>query len=696
MGLTRVETRTAWIGLLLLAALVVLPGWAAADLGINFGNGDIEDVTPREFPTKAWQDATVTVHNKDVASYFEVIVSGKPYAWSVTPTTTERQLINRDDTAEFTLSLYAPYTMGAAETLTLELWIYDYDFDFYRKKVGTYAFEVQAFDKPGAFQLWSPASGAEGLVQPIHFTWNQNSPIGTTYSLRIYDNVGGNPSVDPVYTLDQVDVGDASVSAEDYRMSRGSSYFWHVIATNPSGSTENTGGKWYYTMAEAPDLGAFAFTLPNSDDLTLSQTPTFTWQPSANVVDYRFEIFPDVNGAPKEPGLIDVATDQTSYTVSSPLDLGKYWVLVTARNESHELQVTDGVRPFYVSNLGDFTLLQPEVDATGVVRQPTFTWTAAQNALSYTLEVYRDVDGSPQFHQSEITTPPTTTLDWPDPLALGGIYWWQIKAHGDQGFERINNGGLRRFTVHPLGEFAVIYPAAEQHGVLTIPTFEWEASENATAYRVQLTPSLNGEPDLNTLWYSEPLPPTPTQWRSAFEQLQMDSEYFWRAVAIDATGTMIRINDGDWTRFYTTSVSDFTLLTPVDGSTEVNWEISLNWQYVADATNYRIYIEAVGFGMLPVIETPNQSTTYRLDGELHLNGEREYIWNVEAITPTGNRFARREYSFTTRQRDEMQSTDVIAALLGTQILSDHERDLVEPGSGVDAATFIRMENAARR
>ncbi len=189
--------------------------------------------------------------------------------------------------------------------------------------------------------------------------------------------------------------------------------------------------------------GAFALTTPADGATGVSQTAALAWDSSTGASNYSVTIATD-------PQLTDiVATYQgvgtNSFTVPDGVLLGSttYSWGVTAHNAlgatdstpiSHTYTTVSGPPP------GDFSLISPIDNSTGLARQPAFNWGDANGVATYTLTIARDE----QLTDIVATIPGIAisqyTMTTPPDAALSGCttYHWGVTA--------TNSGGVTSST----------------------------------------------------------------------------------------------------------------------------------------------------------------------------------------------------------------------------------------------------------
>ena len=149
-----------------------------------------------------------------------------------------------------------------------------------------------------------------------------------------------------------------------------------------------------------------------------------------------------------------------------------------------DLIVSMACRDVSGSPPGAFNLVAPANGAVGQPNNPTLSWDASADALSYTLTVDNDSDfSSPIFARNvgNVTSTQVTGLDYET------VYYWRVVAHNPNGDTPAANNSFNlttsATTAAPEG-FNLTSPADGATGVPIEPTFSWTASLGATSYKL--------------------------------------------------------------------------------------------------------------------------------------------------------------------------------------------------------------------
>lgn len=238
---------------------------------------------------------------------------------------------------------------------------------------------------PGAFDRVAPVSGATNTGITVHFEWTA-SDEADWYVLEVDD--------DPSFASPAVDqtVFGTSWDAPFPLLSWGETYSWRVTAHNLLGSTPATSGVATFSTGAEPQPGGFALLHPAEGATDVQPFLTMTWGPSSDALEYRLLIV-EQGGSFGDP-LVERAIDwdlQSSIIYYGTLDWGTTYIWrVLASNGAGTTVSSPATGSFTTAPApvpGAFSLLTPVNFATNIPTGPTFSWSYAQSATSYWLEI---------------------------------------------------------------------------------------------------------------------------------------------------------------------------------------------------------------------------------------------------------------------------------------------------------------------
>lgn len=173
-------------------------------------------------------------------------------------------------------------------------------------------------------------------------------------------------------------------------------------------------------------------------------------------------------------------------------------------------------------------LSSPANGATGISTSPTLSWYASSGASTYGVEVSTVSDFSTLVvDRSGLTTTSTTVTG----LAANTLYYWRVNATnvaGDSPWSTV--WSFTTVAGSPPPAPTLVSPANGSSNVSRTPTLTWNASQGATAYRVQVST----RSDFRTTVYDNP---NITATSVTLPQLGSRTRYYWHVSASNSYGT---------------------------------------------------------------------------------------------------------------------------------------------------------------
>ena len=299
----------------------------------------------------------------------------------------------------------------------------------------------------------------------------------------------------------------------------------------------------------------------------VSPTPTFSWHPAIGAVTYTLTVTNIATGAvaisytttPANP-----PPDPITYVPATPLQMQtRYSVQIDGTSSGGNTTygkggggvqnpqgtfTTQGIPP------GPPTNLLPANGATAVALQPTLSWGAGTNAVSY--DVYLGIVNPPTTLAGNVV--PTQFIP-AAPLAATTTYYWQVFSVALDG-TRSAGSGVWSFTTGtaPPTPVTVVNPANGATSVAANVTLTWTAVAGATSYNVYLG-TTNPPPQVATgVAVAQYKPPA---------SLAASTAYYWRVDSVNAGGSTA----GTVTRFTVAAPSPGPTPNPSGGGGGGGW-----------------------------------------------------------------------------------------------------------------------------
>jgi hypothetical protein len=335
-------------------------------------------------------------------------------------------------------------------------------------------------------------------------------------------------------------------------------WYWHVRGKNAN--TDDLPGPWSATRTFILDMDIPAAPIlvspENYDPLTtnLRTIPTFTWKAVDGANAYQWQYFEAsdnefLNPIFTTPGdkVTGTPITSTSYRPTSMAIWKDFMWRVRARD--------------VVGNWGDWSdvhtvkILPLKVTAAPVLStpavgyltsnaNPSFSWTAAANAVKYDIEI-DNVSSFTGFNKV-IGTVSSLAYKVETSLPGDGVWYWHVR-----GVNASDEPGpwaaARTFTLDATAPDApeLVSPVNNQEKVRAIPTFSWKAIIGVNGYQWQYT--TEDDTDFSSPIFTTPGPDsktigsilTTTTYRPATMSTMVN--YLWRVRARDTAG-----NWGAW------------------------------------------------------------------------------------------------------------------------------------------------------
>ncbi len=496
---------------------------------------------------------------------------------------------------------------------------------------------------PGLPVLLSPAMGAnaDGPSQKLDWT---DAKDAAGYRVQL--------STDAAFGTTLV---DTAVVASEYvpasAWPTGTAYYWRVMAVNGVGDSGWT-EPWSFTVPPPP--GQVALTSPENGATLATLSPTLGWGAVTGAAGYELKYSQD---AAIGWGVTTVAVPTAGYTVATSLPYPKsfYWK-VRALNGGGEGPWSE-VWSFSTPSSPPPPTLPPaapvpDQPANGAIVgsvNPTFSWSAAEGATQYYLQLSRD-SGFSLLFASESAMSTTHTLA--TTLSYSTLYYWRVKAHNVVGD---SYSAARSFTAPnppPPPAPTLIAPADNGTTDSATPMFDWSDSPTATSYRIQLSATSDfGGTLLVNQSTSASTYTTPT-WRP----LSYNTQYHWRVQGNNSYGA------GEWSptaSFTTPAGPPVPQLPPVPALTSPGGPVgsdplatadslkpAFSWLPSAGATGYSIQISKNASFTSLLVNAKTTGPGYSL-GWITLAAGAQYWWRALATSSAGSSDWSGVYTFVT-------------------------------------------------
>jgi hypothetical protein len=479
--------------------------------------------------------------------------------------------------------------------------------------------------------LVSPSNNASSVSTTPTLTWNP-SPSATGYRVQVATDSGFTAVV-----ADQVLNTTSYVPTP--ALSTGTTYFWHVLASNAGGNSAYSGTFTFSTSVAAP--GVPTLVSPANAATGVSLTPTLTWNSVFGATSYQVQVA--TNSGFTGTVVTQSGLTSTNYVPPTLSTSTAYFWHVLARNSGGDSSYSV-TRTFTTSPPpapAAPTLVSPADLATNVSIVPVLSWTSVATATSYQIQVATNSG----FTGTVISQAGLTSTSYAPTLTYNRQYFWHVLASNAGG-----NGSFstaRSFTttnnIPPAPPAPSLNsPADTATGVSVTPTLVWDRSTNAVSYRIQVATDAGF-----TAIVADQLGITGQTYAPAV--LANSTAYFWHVLATNTGGT-----SSYSTAFsFTTEAAPPpplpvpgapTLATPLNSSTNISVVMTFTWFGQTNTVGYHLQVSTVSnFGTTVIDQSGIGSQSF--DATL-LNGTI-YFWRVSGINATGEGSFSSAFTFTT-------------------------------------------------
>lgn len=294
---------------------------------------------------------------------------------------------------------------------------------------------------PGAFNKFSPANGSTVLSTYTNIYW-ESSNNANSYEY-CYDTTNDNSCSDWISN-------GTNTSKTLVGLSRGTTYYWQVRATNELDTVYANGSPtafWSFTVGYIPP-GAFNKYSPANGSTGLSTDLVLIWNYSDGATDYEY-CYDTTN----DNSCSDwISNGAYTGTFLSGLSNGTtYYWQVRASNELDTVYANGSPTAFWSftvrpSPLGTFNKISPPNNSIGQSTNPVLSWESSERATDYEYCYDTTNDNSCSNWVSNGNNTSKTLSG----LSKNTTYYWQIRATNESGTAYANGNlvAIWSFTTH--------------------------------------------------------------------------------------------------------------------------------------------------------------------------------------------------------------------------------------------------------
>lgn len=276
----------------------------------------------------------------------------------------------------------------------------------------------------------------------------------------------------------------------------------------------------------------------------------------------------------------------------------------------------------------------PENGAVNISVDTTLIWKEVENAYSYNIQVAVDAGFTDIIVDEQGIEDLFLEVEG---LAYITEHFWRVQSVNPVGISDWSEQWSFTTMVDIPAPPVLISPADGETGVPTTVTLEWEESDYADTYHIQVAADEN---------FDELTADSGELTETTFELtgLDYDTDYYWRVNAQNVTGT------SEWSEVwsFTTIVAapDVpALVSPEDEGLNIPTTVTLEWEESDDADVYHVQI-ATDNEFTAIVEEADSLTVLQYEVS-DLEHQTTYFWRVRAENVSGLSDWSSIWSFTT-------------------------------------------------
>lgn len=496
-------------------------------------------------------------------------------------------------------------------------------------------------------------------------TFNWNAPAGNfagvyTYQLQVatdskFTKLVSGPNLIP-------SASNATSKTWDLTPLPPGIYYWRIRTQYMPGNIFAPYSKTYRFTVVAPSASMPVLTAPVADTVITTPRPAFKWKPVKLATGYRVRLSSTADG--NTPIGSDVELTKTSYTPTTDLQQGEYWLCVEAKDPQGDWSGYGDIRRFVVNYS-----VAPANNAVIVAKTAPYAanvalkWTKIPGAVS---SCRIQVSSNPNF-TSPTNSPvlPAGTTSYTLTNQPVGTFYWRVQVTG----HTIPPAAIAyRFTVTPpLPVAPVIENAIPALTNDATPRFDWMTPANwatppggsSLDYELQVatdkkfTQLVNGTVDI------DPASPQDTHYEWPTD-LVPGTTCYWRVRAVTNLGVAGAYSKVSTFTVDLTAPTEATLKAPADATTTTATRPVFSWTAGTNgAVLYRLEVSSdPNFALTPVYTVSTTKLTHTPTQSLP---QGTLYWRVVALDKAGNGAGTTARTLTIDSRTVPQQGDILDA-----------------------------------
>ncbi len=347
----------------------------------------------------------------------------------------------------------------------------------------------------------------------------------------------------------------------------------------------------------------------------LAFNPTLVWNSVPGADTYRLQVS-------QSPGFVSTVFDDSTLTNTSHQLSGltagtSYYWRVNSKNSGTSGAYSDVWRFTVINTPASPSLVAP---LAGSANQPTtlnMSWLASASAETYRLQISTNSNFSGiLFYDSAAVGTSRTIIG----LSSGTTYYWRVNASNAAGSSSYSTRTFTTVIASPPSP-TLETPADAAINVTSISELDWNASDRAATYRLQVDTS---SVFASTVFDDSTLTTTSRE----VPGLNVGTTYYWRVNAKNIGGTSSYSPTRRFTVLSLAVLKAPVLVSPADSAGNISVTPTLDWNAVVGAATYRLQVDTTAAFADRVFEdstltATNQSLTGLVVG-------KTYFWRVNA------------------------------------------------------------------
>lgn len=301
-------------------------------------------------------------------------------------------------------------------------------------------------------------------------------------------------------------------------------------------------------------------------------------------------------------------------------------------------------------------------DGEAVTNTPTFSWSTAVGAETYTLTISENRDLSEPVVKKEGLTETTYALT--EPLKENTVYYWSVSAFNKSGSVPVSHNAKYSFLTSESenvpGQFGPYMPSVGAKNESRRPELKWSTAYKAKSYRVvvsenaDFTNPIIDQSGVTTVRSTGQFGTNSQGYYKVTQWLEPKTTYYWTVFAENSEGE--RPMNGVLHYFTTKGEDDapegFSLTYPEDGEKDISGRTELVWEESTNAFFYQLEISDRA-DMSNIILHRDYMIYNKYTVEQNaLTPGKTYYWRVTAYTKERDKVTENDcgvWSFTVEQ-----------------------------------------------